>query len=95
MCRFQLNIVLDSHYSTDAKPDNIVVETSFLTVCLRMFAYAYPPKCLIPRVIQYIEAIPLSDFTDCAPMAQETLVSGTTTAIDGISNPVTNISGIT
>jgi hypothetical protein len=41
------------------------------------------------------EAIPLSDFTDCAPMAQETLVSGTTTAIDSSSNPVTNISGIT
>ena len=60
-----------------------------------MFAYAYPPKCLIPRVIQYIEAIPLSDFTDCAPMAQETLVSGTTTAIDSSSNLVTNISGIT
>ena len=41
------------------------------------------------------EAIPLSNFTDCTAMAQETLVSGTTTAIDSSSNPVTNISGIT
>jgi hypothetical protein len=41
------------------------------------------------------EAIPLSKFTDCTPMAQETLVSGTTTAIDSSSNLVTNISGIT
>ncbi|KAH3839353.1 hypothetical protein DPMN_112782 [Dreissena polymorpha] len=40
-----------------------------------MFAYAYPPVCLIPRILSetYV-AIPLSDNSHSATVAEETLV---------------------